>query len=480
MQGNPTQWTNNDVTLSVVVTRKGTLLKEYSFDGGQTWTTSNSKVYTENTNNVQVLAKNILGQTLGPIDIDITKIDKTPPTVNFENSTEYDEDGTPLQVKTLIASLGDNTSVFTGVTTSDAQSGVSELGAKCYRSDTEILTTDYFTQPGRYEVKYKVQDDVGNEQEETRQILVRWPLAGKYIAKVTDLKLDGSDGIAGEGNSSATSPDGLYKDTVDTGYNSSKPFSSKYYYTGASVNNYLSFADKTFRILNIASNDDIKLLGDISVVKTSWGSSKIFESNIYNTWSTKWWPRGQIYNNAELESKYLLFTDTQRAHIDLAIFYAGRVTKEDNLSTIIYNEQNNANDLGGSSASFEGYSAYPNVSDFIKASKCHDTIYSIDQIDTVSAQSRRKLFTNNSWVDMTEEFWTMNGRTNSLLQNDNFWVIACNLGGHFESRDYNTPRKYRVTFYLKNDTILSGTGTLDNAFNVQENWAWFDSCQNVQ
>lgn len=480
MQGNPTQWTNNDVTLSVVVTRKGIPITEYSFDGGQSWTTNNSKVYTENTNNIQVLAKNKLGQILGPIDIDITKIDKTPPTVTFENSTEYEEDGTLKQVETLIASLGDNTSVFTGITTSDLQSGVSELGVKCYRNGTEISATDCFTQPGRYRVVYKVQDKVGNENEEERQILIRWPLAGKYIAKETELKLDGGDGIAGEGNSSSTSPDGLYKDTVNTGYDSLKPFSSKYYYAGALVNNYLSFAGKTFRILNIASNDDIKLLADISDVGTSWGSSKIFESNVYNTWSTKWWPRGQIYNNAEEESKYLLFTDTQKAHIDLATFYAGRVDKSDNMSTIINNEQTNANNLGGSSAAFEGYSAYPNVSDFIKASKCHDTIYSIDNIDTASAQSRRTLFTNNSWVDMTAEFWTMNGRTGTLLQDNDFWVIDNDLGGHFESRLYYSSQQYRVVLYLKNDTILSGTGTSTDAFTVQENWAWFDPEQILQ
>ena len=45
VQGNPTQWTNNDVTLTVVATTQGTTLTEYSFDGGTTWGSSNSKLY---------------------------------------------------------------------------------------------------------------------------------------------------------------------------------------------------------------------------------------------------------------------------------------------------------------------------------------------------------------------------------------------------------------------------------------------------
>lgn len=478
MQGNPTEWTKNDVTLTVTPSIEWMTLSEYSFDGGENWTTSNSKVYTENTNNIQILAKDQYGKILKPVNLDITKIDKEPPTVSFENSTEYEANGTPKQVENLVVTLGDKASVFTGTTAIDEQSGVTESSLKCYRNDTEITTTDYFTRAGRYRVVYKVQDKVGNKNDEVeRQILVRCPLAGKYIAKETEL--DGA-GIAGEGNSSSTSPDGLYKDTVNTGYNSSLPFSSKYYYTGALVNNYLSFAGRTFRILNIASNDDIKLLGDISDVGTSWGSSKIFESNVYNTWATKWWTRGQIYNNETNESKYMFFSDAQKAHIDLATFYAGRVDKNNDLATTISNEQTNAVNLGNSSASFQGYSAYPNASDFLKASKCHETIKSINDIDTASVQSRRTLFKNNSWVDMNAEFWTMNGRTGTLMQDSDFWVIDNDLGGHFESRLYSSSQQYRVVIYLKNDTILSGTGTVDDPFKVEENWGWFDSKQDPQ
>ena len=171
-------------------------------------------------------------------------------------------------------------------------------------------------------------------------MVIWWQICSKKT------QLDGDD-IAGTGHSSSTSTDGLYKDTADTGSNSSLPFASKYYYAGANVDNYISFADSTFRILNISTNDDIKVLGDISDVKTAWGDRKIYLSNTYNTWSTKWWPRGQIYNHETGETKYKVFSEVEQSHIALATFYAGRFTKNDasNIAYTVYYEQTNGVNL---------------------------------------------------------------------------------------------------------------------------------------
>lgn len=312
-------------------------------------------------------------------------------------------------------------------------------------------------------------------------MLVRWPTAGKYVVAKTTI--DG-DGIIGTGLSSSSSQDGLYRDNANTGANVGLPFASKYYYTGPTVDNYVSFAGTTFRILNVSTNDDIKLLGAISDKSTAWGNSKIYDSNVYNTWSTKWWERGQIYNNEANETHYQVFSDTEKAHLDLATFYVGRIDKSEavDISYTVYYEQTNGVALGSgdNSPSFEGYSAYPNPSDFLKASKAHDVIDSINDIDTASLYNTRQTFTNNSWVDMTAEFWTMNGRTGTLLQNNDFWVIDNDLGGHFEARLYSNSQQYRVVFYLKNDTILSGDGSSGSPYTVQEDWAWFDSEQVLQ
>lgn len=474
--GNPTNWTNQDVTLTIVPDYPDTYL--YSFDGGTTWQNSPSYTFSSN-QTVNMKIKSLDGFISNQVTENITYIDKVAPTISYATSIEYNSDHSTNLVTTLIAYLDDDTSITTGVTANDDLSGVASGYPKCYYNNNEITSTNIFTNVGRYAISCKVQDEAGNETTQNREVLVRWPTGGRYVVKKTS--------VAGIGHSSSTSPDGLYQDTSDTGLNSSLPFSSKYYYAGANVDNYLSFANKTFRIINVSYNDDIKVIGDISDLSTAWGGvlessskSQIYNSNIYNNWSTVWWINGQIYNNESGESKYYTFTNTEKSHIDLATFYAGRVDDNDIIIDIISSEQTNTERLGGASAAFQGYSAYPNVSDFLKACKAHDIFDSLEDIDTGSAYNKRQQFENYSWIDSSAEFWTMNGRTGTLLQNNDFWTIDVDMGLHFESRAYTTSRQYRVVFYITDTTILSGNGTQLNPYNVEEDWAWFDSYQVLQ
>ena len=83
VEGNPTAWTNKDVTLKITATDAGCGLHAtpYSFDGGKTWQKEASKIYKENTKNIVIKVKDKLGNTSTYSTIDITKIDKTVPTV---------------------------------------------------------------------------------------------------------------------------------------------------------------------------------------------------------------------------------------------------------------------------------------------------------------------------------------------------------------------------------------------------------------
>ena len=477
--GNPTNWTNQDVTLTIVLTGGSYSNYEYSFSNSPSstsWSSSYTHTYSSNQDVYVRIRNNYI--TSDPKLVSITKIDKVAPVITFDNDVEYNSDHTTTSVTTLIAFLGDNTSIITGVTATDDLSGVASGYPKCYRNNTEISSTSFFTSVGRYAITCKAQDNAGNETTENREVLIRWPLAGKYVVA--------RQGYVAEGLSSSTSQNGLYKDNAQTGGDANNPFASKYYYTGPTVDNYITFANTTFRILNVPTNDDIKVIGDVSDKNTSWGNRKIYESNTYDTWSTKWWPRGQIYNNETGESRYKLFTATEKAHLDLATFYAGRFNKSDatDIASTVYNEQTGGANLGGSNnPAFEGYSAYPNVSDYLKACKAHDYVASID--DTQSngllgiGTTKRDMFNDYSWIDMSIDQWTMNSKNLTSTDND-FWVIDSALGGHFLSRTYYYSQPYRVVFYLKNDTILSGTGTSADAFNVEEDWAWFDSYQIVQ
>ena len=46
-------------------------------------------MYTENTSNIIIYAKDNIGGILGPVEVNITRIDKTVPEFNVEKDIEY-------------------------------------------------------------------------------------------------------------------------------------------------------------------------------------------------------------------------------------------------------------------------------------------------------------------------------------------------------------------------------------------------------
>ncbi len=81
--GNPTNWTANDVTLSINATADNPLHEEaYSFDGGKTWQKENKKQFSEN-KEVIVVVRDIEENLSNEETVVIEKIDKTVPKVSI-------------------------------------------------------------------------------------------------------------------------------------------------------------------------------------------------------------------------------------------------------------------------------------------------------------------------------------------------------------------------------------------------------------
>ena len=88
--GNPSNWTNKDVTLTIngaedkgdnnVKPGSGLADAAYSFDGGATWQASASKTYSANKSGIVIKVRDKLGNIYTHPGISITKIDKQPPT----------------------------------------------------------------------------------------------------------------------------------------------------------------------------------------------------------------------------------------------------------------------------------------------------------------------------------------------------------------------------------------------------------------
>ncbi|MBU3194859.1 LPXTG cell wall anchor domain-containing protein [Clostridium algidicarnis] len=104
--GNPSDWTNSDVTLTVNASDalSGLAAVAYSFDGGSTWQTQNTKTYAENTSNIVVKVKDVAGNIVIYNPINITKIDKTAPnTVVIADSAKYTDSNWYNETQTIKA-----------------------------------------------------------------------------------------------------------------------------------------------------------------------------------------------------------------------------------------------------------------------------------------------------------------------------------------------------------------------------------------
>lgn len=143
VSGAPASWTNNNITLTVngaKDTESGLNVSAYSFDGGLTWQTSNSKTYSANLNNIIIKVRDALGNTYTHPSINITKIDKTKPSCNWSGeSTTWTK-----QQRTII------------VKGTDGQSGIN--------TGFQAKTWTYSTTTKTASLAYTIKDNAGNEQ----------------------------------------------------------------------------------------------------------------------------------------------------------------------------------------------------------------------------------------------------------------------------------------------------------------------------
>ena len=463
--GNPTSWTNNDVTLTVVPMDDADIA-EYSFDGGKTWSNTPSMTFTQNTD-VSVATKDSCGNISSAV-IPITKIDKVAPVITpIDGIRDSNLESNPLTATIDEPSYGNDLATVT-----DDLSGVNQYDIEIYKDGSnpqKIENTNYFSKVGWYKVHLKATDNAGNETIFSTSILVRWPKAGKYIVKRQD--------IVGIGISNSDTGAGLWKDTIETGYDSNLPYSSKYYYSGKEVNNYVNFSDTTFRVLNIADNDTFKLIAPLSSKSYGYEAwySKLFKTSFYKSWGNDWIPNNRIYDAKDANNITVDF-NSENSHVDDATFYAGVMSRDKEYSIVdIINEErtNDAKIAGGTSVDFKSKLALPTVSDYLKANSSLNIIYNIRKSQLNSTE-----FMEKSWLGSEVEQFTMTGCPGAI--DNDFWVLYPNVGNEILSRTGYYNQKVRGVIYLKNDTILSGIGTLEEPFKVEESWDWFDNLQTLK
>ena len=111
IEGNPSEWTKENVTLKVNASDNlsGLAPKAYSFDGGTTWQTENTKEYTENTSNIEIQVRDKAGNISTQI-VNITKITKLTgiEITNAPGKVEYIEGQTFDKTGMIVTAIYDN------------------------------------------------------------------------------------------------------------------------------------------------------------------------------------------------------------------------------------------------------------------------------------------------------------------------------------------------------------------------------------
>lgn len=138
--GNPSAWTNGDVTLTVTAndTLSGLAADAYSFDNGVTWQSGNSKVFTSN-QTVQVKVMDASGNISEVSMVNITKMDLTAPTGDIKIGTNSIKKA--LNLITFGLFFKDTQSVE--ITSADNESGVASV---VYKLSSAILDENAVTE----------------------------------------------------------------------------------------------------------------------------------------------------------------------------------------------------------------------------------------------------------------------------------------------------------------------------------------------
>ncbi|MDD4718813.1 MAG: hypothetical protein PHY00_03235 [Bacilli bacterium] len=255
-------------------------------------------------------------------------------------------------------------------------------------------------------------------------------------------------------NKLVTSGSGLYADTYETGLNPDEPYSSKYHFRGASVDNYLILNDKCFRIINIAQNDALKIMYIGSSINNTCDNINL--DNITITWDEN---GGNVFPESSVNSylnTWLMETKlSQSPHIiDDATWYIGglRFNSSSNLTDDIKDERQSVFD---EVVVHTGVVGLINASDYMKANElpCLEGAW--------RSEEKCGIF---NYLYSTHKFWTMN---KTLGDFERVWAVE---NGRMESKlTTNNDFQINPVVYLKSNLKINGNGSSSNPYIIIDN-----------
>ncbi|MFI3260411.1 MAG: hypothetical protein R3Y13_01695 [bacterium] len=253
-----------------------------------------------------------------------------------------------------------------------------------------------------------------------------------YETILSDNEVEGNEPLTKIGSEVATKNEGLIKLTFDD-------LSTIYYFRGAVNNNYVSFADMTWRIVRINENNSVKLILDDEIDSMS----KYYESG------------------------YTFFKST--AYSTLSTWYNVNLNVYDNL----IDQSNFCNDFSVVDSTNNVYAAYNRV--------VENQIASLECVDDLS-QSKIGLLTVDEVVyagasvnDENEKFYLINSNltnpfylmSSAILKNKVYYPFAVDIEGNIvydeQGTNYNG---LRPVINISREVIVTGTGIKSDPYVI--------------
>ena len=179
--GNPTSWTNQNITITVNAEDIGSGIAEYSFNDGANWQTENTKEFNTN-QTVKIKVKDNAGNVSEITTVEINKIDKTKPTIQI--SPNGGAKATKRNITITAGDLGgsglkSNNQYQYQLSTNNTTAPTGEW--QTYTSGQSFEIGEGLT--GEYYLWIKtIEDNSGNKSEET---MAGYTISNKYTFDVT-------------------------------------------------------------------------------------------------------------------------------------------------------------------------------------------------------------------------------------------------------------------------------------------------------
>ncbi len=252
-----------------------------------------------------------------------------------------------------------------------------------------------------------------------------------------------------EYNVDITKP-GLYADTYETGLNEDLPFSSKYYFKGKKVNNYLIWDNNCFQIINIAQNNCLKIM---YIGSSNEGTCKNIKDGVLTIeWDEEGnniWEQSSIKAYLENWVKELKLNQSPY-FVKKATWYPGAIQffSGGSLTIDIKNEQSE-------DSLYKGIVALINTSDYMKGAQ---------KLHMIGAFGDDGFYKKDNYLHNSDKLWTLN---KTLRDDKQVWAVE---NGRLESR-FTTNKEFHAypVVYLKENLILEGKGTPEIPYSIVEN-----------